>query len=227
MAKKKTKRLPLSAQYDGLLSSVSELLEQARWTSGRTLNAILTATYWEIGRRIVVYEQKGERRTEYGEALLKRLAVDLSSRFGRGYSRQNLQQMRLFYLAHDVGEICQTVSGKLEGEEKSRTASGFSGLVTIRQTLSAESDYAALRKGQASSAISQTVSGKFTLSDLAEAFPLPWSHYVRLLSVENPEARAFYEAEAVRGGWSVRQLTDSALRTYFLYYGSYITTDAP
>jgi predicted nuclease of restriction endonuclease-like (RecB) superfamily len=209
MAKKKTKHVALSGQYDGLLSSVSELLEQARRTSARTVNAILTATYWEIGRRIVEFEQKGERRAEYGQALLKRLAVDLSSRFGRGYSRQNLQQMRLFYLAHDVDKICQTVSGKLEGEEKSRTASGFSGLVTIRQTLSAKSEIV-----QASSSISEKLSRKFTLSDLAQAFPLPWSHYVRLLSVDNPEARNFYEAEAIRGGWSVRQL-DRQIATQF------------
>lgn len=44
--------------------------------------------------------------------------------------------------------------------------------------------------------------------------PLPWSHYVRLLSVDNPEARAFYEAEARRGGWSVRQL-DRQISTLF------------
>ncbi len=209
MAKKKTKHVALSAQYEGLLSSVSDLLEQARRTSARTVNAILTATYWEIGRRIVEFEQKGERRAEYGEALLKRLAVDLSSRFGRGYSRQNLQQMRLFYLAHDVDKICQTVSGKLEGEEKSRTASGFSGLVTIRQTLSAKSEIV-----QAASSISEKLSRKLTLSDLAQVFPLPWSHYVRLLSVDNPEARNFYEAEAIRGGWSVRQ-RDRQIATQF------------
>jgi predicted nuclease of restriction endonuclease-like (RecB) superfamily len=209
MAKKKTKHVALSGQYDGLLSSVSELLEQARRTSARTVNAILTATYWEIGRRIVEFEQKGERRAEYGQALLKRLAVDLSSRFGRGYSRQNLQQMRLFYLAHDVDKICQTVSGKLEEEEKSRTASGFSGLVTIRQTLSAKSEIV-----QASSSISEKLSRKLKLSDLAQVFPLPWSHYVRLLSVDNPEARTFYEAEAIRGGWSVRQL-DRQIATQF------------
>src|SRR5439155_16138015 len=45
-----------------------------------------------------------------------------------------------------------------------------------------------------------------TISDLAAAFPLPWSHYVRLLSVKNALAREFYHAEALRGGWSVRQL---------------------
>lgn len=46
----------------------------------------------------------------------------------------------------------------------------------------------------------------FALQDIAQAFPLPWSYYVRLLSIKNLEVRQFYEAEALRGGWSVRQL---------------------
>ena len=54
--------------------------------------------------------------------------------------------------------------------------------------------------------IAQTVSAELTIRDIANRFPLPWSHYVNLLSVKNPEARAFYETEALRGGWSVRQL---------------------
>src|SRR5690606_6464356 len=53
---------------------------------------------------------------------------------------------------------------------------------------------------------SQTVSGKFDLPELALVFTLPWSAYVRLLSVKDDHARQFYEAEALRGGWSVRQL---------------------
>jgi predicted nuclease of restriction endonuclease-like (RecB) superfamily len=198
MAKKKTKRVALSAQYDGLLSSLSELLEQARRTSARTVNAILTATYWEVGQRIVEFEQRGKGRAEYGEQLLERLSTDLTNRFGRGFSIRNLRNFRTFYI-----------------EWRNRqTLFADSSPTLIRQTLSAESDYATLRKVQTSSALSRTLSGKFTLSDLAQAFPLPWSHYVRLLSVDNPEARNFYEAEAIRGGWSVRQL-DRQIATQF------------
>jgi hypothetical protein len=73
----------------------------------------MTATYWEVGRRIVEFEQAGEQRAEYGEGLLRRLARDLSKRAGRGFSRQNLQNMRQFYLAAPADKICQTLSGKL------------------------------------------------------------------------------------------------------------------
>ena len=161
MKKLKTKNSTVGGSYNCLLSSVSELLEQARHQSARAVNAILTATYWEIGRRIVEFEQKGEARAEYGEVLLKKLPVDLAAHFGRGFSERNLEQMRLFY---SLWPISQTVPAKSE----------------IVQTSTA-------------------------ISDLVQAFPLPWSHYVRLLSVSNLEVRTFYESEAIRGGWSVRQ----------------------
>ena len=58
----------------------------------------MTSTYWEIGRRIVEHEQEGRRRAGYGEALIERLAADLTARFRRGFSQTNLKQMREFYL---------------------------------------------------------------------------------------------------------------------------------
>lgn len=60
----------------------------------------MTATYWEIGRRIVEFEQEGEAKAAYGERLIDQLARDLSGQFGRGFSRRNLFQIRLFYLAY-------------------------------------------------------------------------------------------------------------------------------
>lgn len=78
-----------AADYNGLLGEVVKLLETARRTSARAVNAVMTATYWEIGRRIVEVEQQGSAQAEYGKVLVKRLASDLTSRFGRGFSWQN------------------------------------------------------------------------------------------------------------------------------------------
>jgi len=180
--------------YAGLVGGVSDLLEAARRASVRTVNAFMTATYWEVGRRIVEFEQRGERRAGYGEEVLARLAGDLTARFGRGYSRQNLQRFRQFYLSQPAENICPTLSGKLMSQQKCQTPSGESAS-TIRPT---------------ASGIFQTPPGQslpIALSDLARAFPLPWSHYVLLINrSRSPEAFAFYHAEALRGGWSVRQL---------------------
>jgi len=176
----------------------------------------MTATYWEIGRRIVEFEQGGEKRAEYGEGLRARLADDLTTRFGRGFSRQNLQRFRLFYLSQPAEKICSTLSSKLTGGIGS-TPSNELGEATIVQTLSAKSKMAKIRPTP--SDISQASSGKsslFALSDLARAFQLPWSHYVLLISrTRSPEAFAFYHAEALRGGWSVRQLDRQIASQYY------------
>ena len=140
--------------YDTVLSEIASLIEEARRRAARTVNTLITSTYWEIGRRVVEVDQGGAARAGYAEGLLVRLAADLTQRYGRGFSERNLRQMRAFYLAWP-----------------------------IRQTVSAESG-----------------------PPIFPTFPLPWSHYVALLGVVDGAARAFYEAEALRGGWTVRQL---------------------
>lgn len=172
MARKATrivkKANELSGPYESVLQDMVGLLETARRTTARAVNSIMTMTYWEIGRRIVEYEQHGADRARYGDGLIERLSKDLSGQFGRGFSRRNIEQMRQFYLTRPKA-----------------------------QTLSADS-------GAKGSASRNPPINRPTLSP--RQFPLPWSHYVRLLGIENPEARAFYEEEALAGGWSVRQL---------------------
>jgi predicted nuclease of restriction endonuclease-like (RecB) superfamily len=175
--------------YDAVLADVIDLLEDARRTSARVVNSVMTATYWIVGRRIVEHEQHGKNRAGYGEELLERLAVDLTNRFGRGFSRRNLQDMRTFYLYYPKERIWQSVIAK----SKSRAD------ISIRQSLPAKSGKKT-KIGQ--SAIGQSP----TMKDLADALPLPWTHYARLLRVRNIHARVFYEIEALRGGWSTRQL---------------------
>jgi len=186
--------LPVSiAGYDDVLSSMVDLLEAARRTSVRAVNALMTAAYWEIGRGIVECEQGGKEQARYGSVIVTRLAADLTQRFGRGFGKSNLYQMRAFYLAYS--EIFQTVSGVFGSPKKV--------LTTPDRSVNSEA-----------TSIFQTPSGKFSLSPLNPHFPLPWSHYVRLLKVEKPETRHFYETEALRGGWSVRQL-DRQISTLF------------
>ena len=67
------------------------------------MNTQLLETYWQVGRHIVEFEQQGKSRAEYGKALLKQLARDLTLRHGRGFSRSNLIRIRQFYLAYPKG----------------------------------------------------------------------------------------------------------------------------
>lgn len=162
--------------YGSILGEISKVIDAARRSAARSVNCIMTAAYWLIGRRIVEFEQKGQIRAEYGEKLMERLAGDLSARFGRGFSYPNLNRFRQFYLMFPLKENLSTPL----------TESG----PPILSTVSRES-------GQPVQPFLETASRRFSL---------PWSAYVRLLSVKNENARRFYEAEALRGGWSVRQL---------------------
>jgi predicted nuclease of restriction endonuclease-like (RecB) superfamily len=167
-----TDQMTMPENYDNIRTGIVELLKAARSAAARNFNSIMTAAYWEIGRRIVTLEQGGEHRAEYGEQLIQQLAGDLTRQFGRGFGRANLWQMRAFYRAWPGPQILQTVSGEFA------SVSGFN-----------------------------TITGNSsTIPALASHFPLPWSAYVRLLSIKIPEARKFYETEALRSGWSVRQL---------------------
>jgi predicted nuclease of restriction endonuclease-like (RecB) superfamily len=171
MANQKTEgRLIVPEGYQGFASGISQLLEEARRRAAKSVNFILTATYWEIGRRIIEFDQKGQERAAYGQALLERLSGDLIRKFGRGFSSDRLELMRRFYLGWPPGKISATLSRKL-----------------------------APGRGHAPIL-------KSTPDQIAQAFPLSWSQYTRLLRVDNLLAREFYETEALRGGWSVRQL---------------------
>ncbi|WBV51399.1 PDDEXK nuclease domain-containing protein [Chryseobacterium gambrini] len=153
-----------------LLNDISALLENARNKVVVAVNQTIVLTYYEIGRMIVEDEQNGEDRAEYGKAVLKDLSLHLTERFGRGFSEDNLSNMRKFYQIYSNQEISETLS----------------------------------RKSQ-NNLISQTQSVKFNLS---------WSHYLKLMRINDINERKFYEIESYKNNWSLRELQrqyDSAL----------------
>lgn len=91
-------------------SEIRTLLETSRKNVAQQVNQELLSTYWKIGEVIVRYEQNDSVRAAYGEKTLLQLSKVLTKELGKGFSRSNLQNMRLLYLNYP---ICQTVSGKL------------------------------------------------------------------------------------------------------------------
>lgn len=174
---KKTCNTPKPSELGSLVSELRSLIHSARHAVATTVNTLQVLTNFEIGRRIVEHEQKGEKRAEYGAELLIELSARLTEEFGNGFSSTNLRLMRQFFLEYRERidplpsavfvhrQICQTVSDKFE---------------SISQTLSAESG-----------------NPPFTLS---------WSHYVLLLTTQKTDERRFYEIEACQSGWSFREL---------------------
>lgn len=104
------------ARKPSLFARVVALIEEARQKVASVANLAQVYTNYEIGRQIVEEEQGGKRRADYGKQVLIDLSSRLSSRFGRGFSVDNLQNMRSFYLAYSAIEIYETPSSKSSGE---------------------------------------------------------------------------------------------------------------
>ena len=102
--------LTVNPNYQELLQHVGDTLEQGRSRAAAAVNTAVVATYWEIGRQIVEYEQGGSAKAEYGSELLKKLSRDLTDLYGSGFGMSNINKMRKLYLTYP---ILQTVSAKL------------------------------------------------------------------------------------------------------------------
>lgn len=162
----------------GFVESIRALIASARATVARGVDLVQVHTNFEIGRRIVEQEQRGEDRAAYGEEIIRVLADRLTAEFGKGFSLSNLKSMRQFYLQnqHRIG---QTLSGQFNA-------------LPISQTLSGQS------------AVVQPLTGE--LAAQPRPFSLSWSHYVFLLRVKGPDERSFYEIEATAQNWTLREL---------------------
>lgn len=170
------------APEEHLYERIAAILDEARSRVARSINTAMVHAYWLIGREIVEVEQHGAERAGYGEGLMKRVATRLSAKFGKGFSLASLKRMKQFYLAFPRGSALVG-----EGEGKGSTA----------LSLSTGADEA--EKGSAALSLSPGASLLFPPT-------LAWSHYLVLLRVTRPEARSFYEIEAARESWAVREL---------------------
>jgi hypothetical protein len=163
----------------------------SRRGAASVVNTLQVLANFEIGHRIVEYEQKGDKRAGYGTELLKALSVRLTEEFGKGFSRANLEYMRKFYLLWQtrVPQISQKASGKSMPAEICQQSAGKS-----------------------TAEIAQAASGQLAPVEISaqpirkSPFTLSWSHYVELLTIKDPGERSFYKIEATNENWSLPEL---------------------
>lgn len=89
--------------YDALIATIASTYDQGRLRAVQAVNVQLLETYWQIGQHIVEFEQGGSSKADYGKSLIKQLSIDLTLRFGKGFSRSNLIRIRQFYLLYPKG----------------------------------------------------------------------------------------------------------------------------
>lgn len=167
-----------------LFERIRNILESARANVARTVNTTQVVANWLIGREIVEEEQRGKRRADYGQQLVVQLSESLTAAYGRGWSVQSLFYMKQFYLSYPhllaEGGIFHATGGELVESAILHAVRGESTAVPVPSA-------AAWQPGQ----LNQNLS---------------WTHYRTLLKVSRTEARAFYEIEATRNGWSAREM---------------------
>ncbi|MEW6653672.1 MAG: PDDEXK nuclease domain-containing protein [Bacteroidota bacterium] len=108
--KSKKQNCVVKKSYSSLIEDIGELLKTGRKQFYSSANTILVYTYWQIGKRIVEFEQGGKKKSVYGSKLLDVLSRDLKSMYGKGFSRTNLIFFRLLYLNYQKS---QTLSDQL------------------------------------------------------------------------------------------------------------------
>lgn len=171
--------------FHSLVSLCGQTHEAMQRQAARSINIGLVVRNWFFGWYIVEYQQNGSDRAEYGERFVDALSEKLKGQGIKGCSTTALRNYRTFYQHHLP--IRQTLSGELGN------MMADNGL-KIHPTVSGELD-----------PITQSLSAP-SFSQLMETFKLSWSHYVALLTLDNPDERRFYEIEAAANSWSVREL---------------------
>lgn len=170
-----------------LVNDLRSIVSKARSKAFAAVNYSLVERNWRIGQRIVEQEQNGASRAEYGKHVIEIASAALTEEFGKGFSETNIMNFKKFYLKFKELTIPQTVSEEFKKQK--------------RQTLSDELS-SHFQKGQ-------TPPAQFELR------LLPWSHYERLIRVEDKKAREWYAKEAFNEGWSYRTLNRNINTLYY------------
>lgn len=170
-----------------LVNDLRSIVSKARSKAFAAVNYSLVERNWRIGQRIVEQEQNGASRAEYGKHVIEFASAALTKEFGKGFSETNIMNFKKFYLKFKELTIPQTLSEEFKKQK--------------HQTLSDESSLLP-QKGQ-------TPPAQFELR------LLPWSHYERLIRVEDKKAREWYAKEAFEQGWSFRTLNRNINTLYY------------
>jgi predicted nuclease of restriction endonuclease-like (RecB) superfamily len=180
---------------------IRQILESARTNVARSVNTTQVMANWLIGREIVEEEQQGKARAGYGQGLLRDLSHRLQADFGGGYSVNNLEHFRDFFLTYPnlLDNISHAVRGKSAG--KTHLASPKSHAVRGK--------FETARRKSMQHVIEPAIwyAPRTESWEPGQLHPnLSWTHYRTLLRVDKADARAFYEIEAIKNNWSAREL---------------------
>ena len=171
------------------ISDLKSIVYTAKSKAYQAVDLYNVAGNWFVGRRIVEQEQKGQARAQYGQHIIEIASKALTEEFGKGYSPTQIRDFRKFYLKFKYLPIQRTLSA----EFKEVSSTGVS---------------------QNPDEIQQTASAELELSRILPV-NLSWSHYERLMRIDDEDERDWYMREAANEGWSVRTLNRNIGSQYY------------
>jgi len=181
--------------FEGLIDNVYQVHCVLQQNAQKAVNQNLTIRNWLVGCYVVEYEQNGEDRAKYGEQLLEEMARRIKAKGIKGLNSRALRDCRTFYTTYP--QIWRTLSAKLQHVDLTEFMEYPPDDIAIRRTLSAKLP------------MHQTTAVEI------EEYPIPpellisrlnFSHFLAILRKDDPLERLFYEVEAIKNNWSVREL---------------------
>ena len=168
----------ITKREDALFEKISKLIDEAHRHVKTTVNTAMAYTYFGVGKYIIEDEQQGEKRAAYGKAVLKKLSIRLTDKYGKGWSVATLKNAKKFYSVYSekVNSVCPIEYKKAK-------------------------HCLANSKHEA-----ENVNRRNTENLPSPLFTLSWSHYLILMRIENTDERNFYEIECNQQNWSFREL---------------------
>ncbi|MDR0688491.1 MAG: PDDEXK nuclease domain-containing protein [Prevotellaceae bacterium] len=174
-------------QEDQFIADLKKIVNSSRQFAYSAVNFAQVWQNWLIGQRIVLQEQDGKARAEYGKRIIEIASKTLTAEFGKGFSERSLWKYKQFYLSFSDIQILPTLSAELSNWKMPTVPAELK--ATISQALADQSK---------------------------PSLPLlSWSHYERLMRVRNEEARSWYMQEAAKQMWSYRTLDRNISTLYY------------
>jgi predicted nuclease of restriction endonuclease-like (RecB) superfamily len=172
--------------FETLIDNVYQTHCILQGNAAKAVDYNLTVRNWFIGCYIVEFEQNGEDRAKYGAGLLDEIAKVLKNKGLKGLHRRALNTCRIFYQTYP--QIWLTLSAELQNNQ-------------IINSLPIPVEYLNIWLTTSAKSVNETnLSPELLLSRLT------YSHFIELIRVEDELQRLFYEVEAIKNNWNVREL---------------------
>ena len=195
----------MNIQEDQFIEELKQIVNSARRFTYSAINFVQVQQNWLIGQRIVIQEQKGKARAEYGKRVIELASKALTAEFGKGFSLTNIKNFKSFYLIFNDFQIGQAAPDFLQ--------------IQNGQTMPDHSESLLSMSSEKMPTTSAELTGKIWRNQFAkslDSFPkLSWSHYERLMRVVDTEARNWYMHEAEAEMWAYRTLDRNINTQYY------------